>query len=64
MVDVVGMTPIDPLVVITSDDLDSPGHATETVEWVNPENVDERLAAWAIEWTDVPDNSTGRRFDP
>jgi hypothetical protein len=64
VVDVVGMTPVDPLVVVTSEDLDAPDHPTETVDWVNPEALDARLADWAIEWSDVADERTGRRFGP
>ncbi len=64
IVDVAGMTPVDPLVVVVSEDLDEPGHASETVTWVNPEDLDDRLRAWSIEWTDDLDDSTAQRFAP
>lgn len=54
VVDVAGMTSVDPLVVVVSEDLDEPGHESETVTWVNPEDLDDRLRAWRIEWTDAP----------
>lgn len=64
VVDVAGMTPVDPVVVVTSEDLDEAGHATERVLWVNPEDLDARLKPWAIRWTGVPDDRTARRFGP
>lgn len=64
VVDVAGTTPVDPLVVVTSVDLDQPGHETESVRWVNPEDLESLLVAWSIEWTDIADDATGSRFGP
>lgn len=56
------MTPVDPLVVVTSEDLDASEHPSEHVEWVWPEDLDNHVSQWAIEWTDAEDNQTGLRF--
>ena len=62
LIDSVGMTPVDPLVVVTSEDLDTPAHPSERVEWVWPDEMTEHIRAWDIEWTDVQDDETGARF--
>ena len=64
LIDSVGMTVVDRLVVVTSDDLDMPQHPSEQVEWVAPEDLDSRLADWGIEWTVISDDVTGERFAP
>ena len=64
LIDSVGLTVVDPLVVVTSDDLDSPGHPTEQVDWVAADELDARLADWSIEWTEISDDVTGDRFGP
>lgn len=60
--DSVGLTPVDPLVAVTSEDLDTPGHPSEQVIWVWPDDVEQRLATWAVQWSDVRDDRTGARF--
>ncbi len=55
---------VDPLVVVVSEDLDQAEHPSERVTWVWPDEVEEVLAAWSVEWTDVRDDLTGQRFGP
>ncbi len=62
LIDSVGPVAGDPLVVVTSEDLDVPDHASERVEWVWPNNLTQHLADWSVEWSDVPDDATGERF--
>ena len=60
----VALTPVDPLAVVTSPDLDAPGLAAERAIWVNPEALSQRLASWAIDWTSQADNETGSPYGP
>lgn len=55
LVDSVGPTPVDPLVVIVSPDLDAPDHPDEQVLRVWPADIEELLAAWDVRWTDIND---------
>jgi hypothetical protein len=50
VVDVDGMTPVDPLLVLISPDLDKPGCEGERRIHVLPEELDHTLAGWRINW--------------
>lgn len=62
LVDSVGPTPVDPLVVIVSPDLDVQGHPHEEVLRIWPADIDELLAAWHVDWTDFKDDQAADRF--
>ncbi len=60
LVDSVGPTPVDPLVVIVSPDLDVQGRADEEVLRIWPADIEELLAAWDVEWTSINDDQAQR----
>jgi hypothetical protein len=60
LVDSVGMTPVDPLVVVLSPNLDVHRHPDEKVLWIWPEDIGARLAAWDVDWTDIADDQCQR----
>lgn len=60
LVDSVDLTPVDPLVVIVSPNLDVPDHADEQVLRIWPGEIGEFIASWNIEWTSVKDNQAER----
>jgi hypothetical protein len=62
LVDSVGPTPVDPLVVIVSPDLDVQGHPHEEVLRIWPADIEELLEAWDVEWTGVDDDQAIDRF--
>lgn len=62
LVDSVDLTPVDPLVVIVSPNLDEQGHADEQVLRIWPADIDELLVAWDVEWTGIADDQAGDRF--
>lgn len=62
LVDVAGLTPLDPLVVLVSPDLDVPSHVEEQVLWVNPEELDALVDRWDVHWTEIADDQANDRF--
>lgn len=62
LVDSVGPTPVDPLVVIVSPDLDTPGHPDEQVLRIWPEDIGELVRAWEVSWTGIADDQGSDRF--
>lgn len=62
LVDSVGPTAVDPLVVIVSPDLDEQGHPHEVVLRIWPADIEELLVAWDVEWTGISDDQVVDRF--
>lgn len=62
LVDSVGPTPVDPLVVIVSPDLDSPGHPDEQVLRIWPADIGELIQTWDVSWTGIRDDQGSDRF--
>ncbi|MCG6566904.1 hypothetical protein C3E87_04560 [Tessaracoccus sp. ZS01] len=62
LVDSVGPTPVDPLVVVVSPDLDVQGHPDEEVLRIWPADIEELLVAWDVEWTGFVDDQVVDRF--
>jgi hypothetical protein len=62
VIDSVGLTPIDPLIVVLSPDLDRANRPDALHLWVNPEDIDDTLRPWHIVWTGPKDNHTAERF--
>lgn len=60
LVDSVGMTPVDALIVIMSPNLDVPGHPDEEVLQIFPDEIGGLLDAWNVEWTSISDDQCGR----
>lgn len=62
LVDSVGRTPADPLVVIVSPDLNVQGHPDEEVLRIWPTDIEELLVGWDVEWTGINDDQAAARF--
>lgn len=62
LIDSVGLTPVDPLIVVLSPDLDRENHPDALHLWVNPEDLDKTLGSWNIVWTGPEDNHTAEQF--
>lgn len=60
LVDSLGPTLVDPLVVIVSPDLDLQGHPDEQFLRIWPADIEELLAAWDVLWTDISDDQADR----
>lgn len=53
-VDSVGMTPVDPLAVLVSPELER-DHPEQLILWVNPEDIDSTLRSWRVAWGERDD---------